>query len=718
MFTGFNLKRTALLFILRNLALYLLLINAFLHFKGELRLLFLSATFILALLLALWLEIARLRFLPSLLLVLFIPVLLRGLFFMVFGALQALSAGLEADLNFFYFDNDFFAALIPFFMVWLFNFLSLRYHLFTALEVALNALLLMVIFWSEANYRISLYPHPSFFAYFLLLFIFLEILVLVLSKKGGERVITAPIERSLTTELKSFLSFAWLLIPLLLILLFFILGRYSEGAVRAGGGLMKPTLFRFDFSQFIRLESDIKLSEDLVMLFRKEGPAQRLLLRRFILSGYDPGRGFYHLRKKGIEEFPVTVPDSVESFSDPGYLSRSEIEQEYFFINFDPTSLISINYPVKVMPLQNWESSSFLRIYRVLSRSSEAMPFELEEGDHENLPDPVHGFYTEYGDDEKIAGLAREITAGEDNYYRRVMLIRDYLKNNYFYSLKPGLSEEGNQLHHFLFNSQKGYCSYFAFAMALLCRSIGIPARVAVGFYVDPAQEVLNFYEIRAFQAHAWSEVYFGNYGWIEIDATSEEIAPGEEFSFSFGFDINNFSRLIEEILNHQDELKVEEADGLELGERVYGLGRQIGAGIAFLARLWYITLPLLYLLFICTVKLYLLVFFAAASKERDKIKHLFRFSLIMPYGLGLIRSPEESNLEYAERMKREHGLQLTDWCACYLKAAFGREFSNSEFSNGLAAYRSFINSYRRRYALYLRVLGFLNPINTLRSRG
>ena len=95
------------------------------------------------------------------------------------------------------------------------------------------------------------------------------------------------------------------------------------------------------------------------MLFRKEGPAQRLLLRRFILSGYDPGRGFYHLRKRGIEELPVTVPDSVESFSDPGYLSRSEIKQEYFFINFDPTSLISINYPVKVIPLQNWESSSF-----------------------------------------------------------------------------------------------------------------------------------------------------------------------------------------------------------------------------------------------------------------------------------------------------------------------------------------------------------------------
>jgi len=181
MFNAFNMKRAALLFILRNLALYLLLINAFLHFKGELRLLFLSATFILALLLALWLEIARLRFLPSLLLVLFIPVLLRGIFFMVFGALQALSAGLEADLNFFYFDNDFFAALIPFFIVWLFNFLSLRYHLFVALEAALNALLLMVIFWSEANYRISLYPHPSFFAYFLLIFIFLEILVLVLS---------------------------------------------------------------------------------------------------------------------------------------------------------------------------------------------------------------------------------------------------------------------------------------------------------------------------------------------------------------------------------------------------------------------------------------------------------------------------------------------------------------------------------------------------------
>src|SRR5208282_1726059 len=109
--------------------------------------------------------------------------------------------------------------------------------------------------------------------------------------------------------------------------------------------------------------------------------------------------------------------------------------------------------------------------------------------------------YTRTGDDDQIHALALQVTNEVPGYYAKVAAIEKYLKTNYLYSLKPGIAEDGNQLRHFLFVSKKGYCSYFAFAMALMCRSLGIPARVAVGFYVDPQSEVLNFYEVRAFQA-------------------------------------------------------------------------------------------------------------------------------------------------------------------------------------------------------------------------
>jgi hypothetical protein len=246
--------------------------------------------------------------------------------------------------------------------------------------------------------------------------------------------------------LRSAASFLWVLIPLLLIVLLFVLGRYNQGAVRLGGGLMKPTLFRFDFSQFIRLESQIEMSDDLVLLFRKQGPAERILLRRFILSGYESKRGFYHIPpgQKGWQDLPVTVPDSPEDFSDPDYLARHEVVQEYFFVNFDPTSLIGMNYPIRVAPLTNWDASSFLRIYRVISRVSDASleelaAFDSPSGNGEPRSDhTLTGreleIYTEYGGDERIRQLAEQIArpSAEPHLLSQVLRVHDYLKNNYY----------------------------------------------------------------------------------------------------------------------------------------------------------------------------------------------------------------------------------------------------------------------------------------------
>ena len=70
----------------------------------------------------------------------------------------------------------------------------------------------------------------------------------------------------------------------------------------------------------------------------------------------------------GIDEYPSVVPDSPETFPDPGYGQRQRVSQEYYFLTLDPSSLISLNYPVRVAPLQNWKSSSFLRVSTGLTR--------------------------------------------------------------------------------------------------------------------------------------------------------------------------------------------------------------------------------------------------------------------------------------------------------------------------------------------------------------
>jgi transglutaminase-like putative cysteine protease len=616
-------------------------------------------------------------------------------------------------------------------VVWLFNLLALRYPEFVRWEAGFDALLLMAVFWPQGNYRITLYPHPTVLSYSIFLFVLLALLLMVMIRTTGGT-------EKWQGKLRSTVSFLWVLLPLLLLVLLFVLGRYNQGAVRLGGGLMKPTLFRFDFSQFIRLESQIEMSDDLVLLFRKQGPARRILLRRYILSGYEKKRGFYHIPAGGRTAFgekpkaaawqdlPVTVPDSPEEFHDPGYLARQEVVQEYFFVNFDPTSLIGMNYPVRVAPLTNWDASSFQRIYRVISRVSDATPDDLASSDLSSgggradsgysLSEREWEIFTEYGGDERIRALAEEIAGvpGDSRRLTQVLRLHDYLKSNYYYSLFPGLAADGDQLSHFLYTSKKGYCSYFAFSMVLLCRSLGIPARVAVGFYVNPDTEILNFYEVRAYQAHAWVEVYFDEYGWIEFDPSSEVIAPGEEDTIQFGFDFETFARLLEEILNNQHGLKEQTPETIDVEDRVRLLGGQLVRGLMIVARLWYFLLPALYLLVITLVKSLPLLRGWTAADPREKIKQLFTATRIRLEGLRLNKSGEESLLEYAQRIEERYPVRLSPWVRAYLQGVFDETFDPRDLETALEKRRAFINSLKKSFSPFRRLLGYLNPTRIL----
>jgi transglutaminase-like putative cysteine protease len=689
--------RELALFLIRNFILYFLLVNSFLQLRDQLDLVFQSASFLLAVLAGLWMEKARLRILPALVLAAVLPVALRAVFFLVFRMQRAIASGPATDFMFFYFDKDFFPALVAYAVVWLFNFLALRRRSFVIVETGLNAFLIVLVFWTQAGYRLTLYSHPSIFAWALALFIIAEFFVIALAH---DRV-----------DARSVLGFSWILVPLLLVFLLFLLGKYGEGAVKAGGGLMKPTLFRFDFAPFVRLESEIRTSDEAVLLFRTEGRAERFLLRRFVLSGYAPNQDFFMERGKGIDEYPAVVPDAPETFPDPGYHDRQNVSQEYFFLTIDPSSLISLNYPVRVAPLKNWKSSSFLRVYRVDSRAirSEAGPRKVTS--QPSLAPDLLSFYTSGGNDEKIHALALQVTAGESSYYGKAAAIEEYLRTHYLYSLKPGIAEDGNQLHHFLFVSKKGYCSYFAFAMALMCRSLGIPARVAVGFYVDPQSEVLNFYEVRAFQAHAWVEVYFGSLGWVEFDPTSSTPAPGEDFVPFPAPDRDRMAKLIAEILKNQTD-QVEQAPA---APSFVGSASRWGTRIArialVIARLWYVTLPALYALFLFSLKLLPSLPGLLSGNPRSRVKAWYRLSLVRLAGAGMMRRASESPLEHAARICRDRGISLAPLADMFLKASFADTFTRDDLASARAARGELVTSYRAKVAWPRRLLAIVSPM-------
>jgi transglutaminase-like putative cysteine protease len=123
----------------------------------------------------------------------------------------------------------------------------------------------------------------------------------------------------------------------------------------------------------------------------------------------------------------------------------------------------------------------------------------------------------------EIGNLARQITVGAATPYDKAAAITNYLRTNITYSPTVELPPAGRDpLVWFLFDTKKGFCNYYASAEVILLRSLGMPARMVVGFaqgeYLPP-----NQYIIYPRDAHAWPEVYFPGIGWVEFEPTTSQ---------------------------------------------------------------------------------------------------------------------------------------------------------------------------------------------------
>ena len=70
-----------------------------------------------------------------------------------------------------------------------------------------------------------------------------------------------------------------------------------------------------------------------------------------------------------------------------------------------------------------------------------------------------------------------------------------------------------------------GYCEYYASTMAMMLRELDIPARLVEGFLPGTRIAQSNRYEVRNSDSHAWVQVYFPGYGWIDFDPTGGQVA-------------------------------------------------------------------------------------------------------------------------------------------------------------------------------------------------
>ncbi len=124
----------------------------------------------------------------------------------------------------------------------------------------------------------------------------------------------------------------------------------------------------------------------------------------------------------------------------------------------------------------------------------------------------------------RVRDLAAQIAAGQSNAYDRAAAIEAYLRAlpvDYDIDAPP---PGRDPVDYFLFELRRGYFDYHASAMAVLLRTLGIPARVAVGYAIGPQdRDADGAFRITEKRAFAWTEVFFPGYGWVEFNPTPSE---------------------------------------------------------------------------------------------------------------------------------------------------------------------------------------------------
>ncbi len=116
--------------------------------------------------------------------------------------------------------------------------------------------------------------------------------------------------------------------------------------------------------------------------------------------------------------------------------------------------------------------------------------------------------------------LAEAETAGATSELQQAVDLQSWLSDGPFkYTLDAPTVLSAPALTRFLTVTRAGYCQQFSFAMAVLARLLGIPARVAIGF-TQGAQQSSGRYLVTSHDAHAWPELYFQGYGWLRFEPT------------------------------------------------------------------------------------------------------------------------------------------------------------------------------------------------------
>jgi protein-glutamine gamma-glutamyltransferase len=330
-------------------------------------------------------------------------------------------------------------------------------------------------------------------------------------------------------------------------IIFFVIPRFNAGYL--SGFNLQPSLIS-GFSDDVELGQigEIKKSSAVVMRIKVQGdpqPARSMHWRGIALTTFD-GRRWYtegHEPVALTEGFdgwiavpPTSTSDRRRSLPFEYTVMLEPLASDAIFVAAEPARIRGQFFGAalgaarglrrtyltldKTGSLANpFHNFADLR-YDAVSQLPETPPEVLRDAS-EAYPESIRALYLQLPKlDARIPAMAKTITARAGNPYDKALAIQNYLRNNYGYTLDLSGTPPVDPLAYFLFEKHAGHCEYFAAAMTVMMRAVGVPTRYVNGFLPGEYNDVGEDYIIRASDAHSWVEVFFPSYGWMTFDPT------------------------------------------------------------------------------------------------------------------------------------------------------------------------------------------------------
>ncbi len=346
------------------------------------------------------------------------------------------------------------------------------------------------------------------------------------------RVNAPPIELkgSVLTLTKNVLKLSGIALPFL-ICLFFVFPRFVNPMARQ---FLQPTQ-QSGFSNKLRPGDVTKLvlSNEVAMRVEFDAPEKMLLPDQLYWKGSTLIESLGLEWNSGHEALRVpTQRNTIYGTNLPAELLKDQhsytatiepkYEQHLFALDRALTVKTSGLNPTPVRSLESFYQLSLPAISRFQYAGVSLTKSELSKTHTPQLIDSLKNVYLQVpNQSEAITTLVNgwktksknqeEILKQAESFYR---------KSGFAYTLEPPRLVKADTLTEFLFESKQGFCEHFAGSFATLMRVAGIPARVVLGFQGGEWNSAGGYLLIREKEAHAWTEVYLNDRGWVRVDPT------------------------------------------------------------------------------------------------------------------------------------------------------------------------------------------------------